>query len=75
MNQAPITDAPDIESAAIELWLRTKNDSSDWSWERVNDSRKDAYRQIAVAILTAAGCTNGLIMMPSANAASRDRTE
>ena len=76
MNQALITaDPPDIEAAAREVWRQTKNDSADYDWDAVIAIRKDAYRQIAVAVLTAAGCTNGLIMMPSTKAASGDRTE
>ena len=46
--------------AAMECWRQTKNDSVDWDWERVNTTRKAAYRRMAVAILSAAGCINGL---------------
>ena len=59
-QQAPLASEPDIETAAMECWRQTKNDSVDWDWERVNTTRKAAYRRMAVAILSAAGCINGL---------------
>ena len=59
-NQARIRSKPDIEQAAIELWMQTKNDSSDWSWDAILPIRKEAYRRMAVAVLSAAGCLNGL---------------
>lgn len=53
-------DADPVEAAAVELWLQTKNDSTDWSWDAVIDTRKDAYRRTAAAILSASGLWNGL---------------
>ena len=32
----------------MECWRQTKNDSVDWDWERVNTTRKAAYRRMAV---------------------------
>lgn len=54
MSQQSPLGADPIEAAAIELWRQTKNDSSDWSWEAVSDTRKQAHRRIVVAILSAA---------------------
>lgn len=59
-NQSVLSSAPDIEMAAIEIWRQTKNDSADWDWNRVNAIRRSAYRRMALAILSAAGCLNGL---------------
>ena len=59
-SQAPLGPEPDIELAAIELWRQTRSESTDWEWERVNATRKDAYRRMALAVLSAAGCVNGL---------------
>jgi hypothetical protein len=59
-QQAPLASEPDIDQAAIEVWRQTRNDSVDWEWARVNATRKAAYRRMAVAILSAAGCINGL---------------
>ena len=58
--QAPLQPEPDIEMAAMECWRQTKNDSVDWDWERVIATRKAAYRRMALAVLSAAGCVNGL---------------
>ena len=53
---------PDIEQAAIEFWRLTINDGGvERDWDRVPDYRKTVYRQHAVAILSAAGCINGLM--------------
>ena len=60
MDQRHATGEPDIECAAMELWRLTKEESPDWDWEGVNDIRKTEYRRIATAILSAAGCLNGL---------------
>ena len=59
-SQVPLGPEPDIEMAAIELWRQTRSESTDWDWERVNATRKDAYRRMALAVLSAAGCVNGL---------------
>ena len=58
-EQSPLSVDP-VEAAAIEVWRQTKNDSADWDWEQVIPVRKAAYRRMALAVLTAAGCLNGL---------------
>lgn len=60
MSQQSPTTADPVEAAAVELWRQTKNDSSDWDWDRVSDIRRDAYRRMAAAILSASGVWNGL---------------
>ena len=61
-QQAPLASEPDIEQAAIEVWRQTRrrDDSAGDDWSAVIATRKDAYRRMAVAILSAAGCINGL---------------
>ena len=60
-QQAPLASEPDIETAAMECWRQTRRgDDSAGDWSAVNTTRKAAYRRMAVAILSAAGCINGL---------------